>query len=124
MEVVERRLSERTEATTGCGRREHAIHAIRIVTYLTTVTREKGDRIGTVRPGAVAGAEGLVRERSTGVVRAVRIAGADRITRMMLSIVATPPRVESSVLGSGMLRLLLLLVFLRTIAHCPKQNYV
>lgn len=91
VEVVERRLAERAEATTGCGRREHPIHTICIVAYLTTVTRQKGDRVGTVRPGAVAGAEGLVRERGTGVVRAVRIAGADRITRVMLSIVATPP---------------------------------
>lgn len=90
--------------------------------YLTAVTREKGDRIGAVRPRTIAGAEGLVGERSAGVVRAVRIAGTDRVTRVMLSIVATSPRIEASVLASGMLRLLLLLMFLRTIAHCGRNR--
>lgn len=41
---------------------------------------------------------------------------------MVLSIVATSPRIEARVLASGMLRLLLLLVFLRTIAHCGRDK--
>lgn len=124
MKVIKRWLAERAEATAGRRGREHAVHAVRIVAYLTTVTGQKGDRIGAVRPRTVAGAKGLVRERTAGIVRTVRIAGADRVARVVLSAVAASPRVETGVLASGMLRLLLLLVFLGTITHCPKHNCI
>lgn len=121
VEVVKLRLAERAKAAASA-RREHTVHAIRVMAYLTAVAGQKGHRVRAVRPRAVA--EGLIRKRSAGVVRVVRITGADRITRVMLSIVTTSPRVEAGVFASGMFRLLLLLVFLRAIAHCFKQNSV
>lgn len=121
VKVVERRLTERAVTTAGA-RGEHAVHTISIMTYLTAVTGQKSHWISAVRPRAIAGTKCLIGKRRAGIIRAVRISGADRIIRMVLSAVTTSPRIKASIFASAMFRLLLLLVFLGAIAHYRKRN--